>query len=404
MPLKEIVIEALASLRAGKLRSLLTMLGIIIGVASVIAMVALGNGAEASVKARIAQLGTTVLQINPQRVNQGGVSSATNAKLTTRDGDTILARSPNVHALNWQVDRRILVVRGNRNAIVQVTGTSSNFMEVRGFRLAAGEMFRATDDVARRKIAVLGADVLAMLDIADPSAIIGEPIRIAGRQFTVIGVMAQKGTNAFGDADEQILIPYSTGRFEVFGTDRINDMWALVGSEDSMTVAMAEIQAAIRRSHRLRRGSPNDFSIRNQADVLSILSETTQTFTLLLAGIAAVSLMVGGIGIMNIMLVSVTERTREIGIRKALGATRANILLQFLIEAIVLCLLGGAFGVIVGVGTSLILRQAFGWQTAIDGPSIAVAFAFSGAVGLLFGVWPARRAAVMVPVEALRYE
>ena len=404
MLLGEILRVALASLRANKLRSFLTMLGIVIGVGSVIAMVALGNGASASVKERIAQLGTTVLQINPQRVNQGGVNTTGIAKLTTRDVDTIMARSPNVVGVNWQLDRRLQVVWRNKNATIQVTGTAPNFLTVRGFRLAAGEMFRQSDDASRRKLAVLGADVPGLLDVAEPSTLIGERIRIGGRQFTVIGVMAQKGTNAFGDADEQILIPFQTGRFEIFGTDRISDMWALVGAEDSMAVAMSEIQGSLRRSHRLRPGQANDFIIRNQADFLSILSETTQTFTLLLAGIAAVSLAVGGIGIMNIMLVSVTERTREIGIRKALGATRMNILLQFLIEAVVLCLLGGALGVAVGASASTILRLSFGWKTEIDTTAIGVAFAFSAAVGVLFGVWPARRAAVLDPVDALRYE
>jgi putative ABC transport system permease protein len=233
---------------------------------------------------------------------------------------------------------------------------------------------------------------------------IGEPIRIAGRQFTVIGVMERKGTTGFGDADEQILIPFQTGRFQIFGNDRINDIWTLVSSVDSLSVAMGEIQTAIRRSHHLRQEQPNDFSIRNQADFLSVLTETTATFTALLAGIAAVSLLVGGIGIMNIMLVSVTERTREIGIRKALGATRSNILLQFLVEAVVLCLAGGAIGVAAGIGASAVLRHSFGWEAVMDPSAVLIAFAFAASVGILFGVWPARRAAVLDPITALRYE
>jgi putative ABC transport system permease protein len=265
-------------------------------------------------------------------------------------------------------------------------------------------MFDASENMGRARVAVLGADVLPLLDVTSPEAIIGEQIRIAARQFTVIGVMARKGTTGFGDADEQVLIPFETGRFQVFGTDRINDIWARVESADSLPVAMGEIQTALRRTHRLRQDQPNDFSIRNQADLLSVLSETTATFTALLAGIAAVSLLVGGIGIMNIMLVSVSERTREIGIRKALGATRRNILLQFLVEAVVLCIAGGAIGVAVGAGASSILRQSFGWEAAIDVSAILLAFAFSAAVGILFGVWPARRAAVLDPITALRYE
>jgi putative ABC transport system permease protein len=399
----ETIQVALTSLRANKLRSALTMLGIIIGVAAVIAMVALGNGAANAVKDRIARLGTTVLQINPQRVQQGGIGTSTAAKLSMIDVKAIDEHASNVMAVNQQQDRPLQVTWRNKNTNVQVTGTAPNFLEVRAFAMAHGRMFTYADNVGRARVAVLGADVLPLLDAA-PEAIVGEQIRIASRQFTVIGIMARKGTTGFGDADEQVLIPFETGRFQVFGTDRINDIWARVSSEDSLAVAMGEIQTALRRSHRLRQEQPNDFSIRNQADLLSVLSETTATFTALLAGIAAVSLLVGGIGIMNIMLVSVTERTREIGIRKALGATRRTILLQFLVEAVVLCIAGGAIGVAVGAIASLVLSQSFGWEAAIDVTAITAAFAFAAGIGVLFGVWPARRAAVLDPIIALRYE
>jgi putative ABC transport system permease protein len=275
---------------------------------------------------------------------------------------------------------------------------------VRGFAIDAGAMFSAADDQGRQRVAVLGAGVLPMLDIVDPQAILGEPIRISGRQYTVIGVLAAKGATGFGDNDDQILIPFKTGRFSLFGTDRINDIWTRVIAPESVAVAMGQIQAALRRSHRIQANRPDDFSVRNQADILNTLSEATQTFTTLLAGIAAVSLLVGGIGIMNIMLVSVTERTREIGIRKALGATRRNILMQFLVEAVVLCVAGGIVGIALGAGASNVLQQSFGWHTAIDPKALAVAFAFAAVVGVLFGVWPARRAAVLDPIEALRYE
>ena len=392
------------ALRANKMRSLLTMLGIVIGIAAVIAMVALGNGAQNAIKDRIARLGTTVLQINPQRVQQAGVASATTVKLTTKDVDMISARSPNVVAVNWQQDRSLQVVWKNRNTNVQITGTPPNFLAVRGFKIAAGRMFGNLEDVARRRVAVLGADVLSLLKIDDPETIIGEQIRIASRAFTVIGVLEGKGTTGFGDGDQQILIPFQTGRFEIFGTDRINDIWTLVGSEDSISAAMAEIQSAIRRSHKLRAGRPDDFSIRDQADLLATVGETTKTFTLLLAGIAAVSLLVGGIGIMNIMLVSVTERTREIGVRKALGATRNNILLQFLTEAVILCVLGGILGILAGTIGASQLSSAMGWETAVDVRSILIAFAFASGIGVAFGVWPARRASTLDPIEALRYE
>ena len=335
MLIGEVIRTAFASLRSNALRSLLTMLGIIIGVAAVIAMIALGNGAAGAVKDRIARLGTTTLQINPQRVMQGGIGTSTTAKLTYDDVKSIEAHALSVVGVTPQQDRNLQVVWKSKNTNVQVTGTTPNFLDVRGFALGDGAMFTSADNQGRQRVAVLGADVLPLLDVTDPQAVIGETIRISGRQFKVIGVLARKGTTGFGDNDEQILIPFLTGRFGIFGTDRINDIWARVVAPESVTVAMGEIQSALRRSHRLTANRPDDFSIRNQADLLSTLSETTATFTTLLAGIAAVSLLVGGIGIMNIMLVSVTERTREIGIRKALGATRRNILLQFLVEAVV---------------------------------------------------------------------
>ncbi len=404
MLLTETIRVAVDALRVNKMRSLLTMLGIVIGVGAVIAMVALGNGAQLQIQERIARLGTTVLQIDPQRVSTGGIQSTTTVKLTTKDVDMIVARSPNVVAVNWCQDRPLQVVWKNQNTNVQVTGTAANFLEVRGFHLAAGRMFGAAEEVGRRRVAVLGGEVLPLLNIENPEEIVGQQIRIAGRAFTVIGVMADQGTTGFGDGDQQILIPFQTSRFQVIGTDRIDDIWALVDSEDSLSSAMAEIQAAIRRSHKTRLGAPDDFRIRNRAELLSTLSETTATFTLLLAGIAGVSLLVGGIGIMNIMLVSVTERTREIGVRKALGATRVNILLQFLTESVVLCVMGGAIGIGVGIVAAGQFSSVMGWRTVIDWSSIVIAFGFSTAVGVIFGVWPARRASTLDPIEALRYE
>jgi putative ABC transport system permease protein len=404
MLLTETIRVALSALRANKMRSLLTMLGIVIGIGSVITMVSLGNGAAMAVRDRIAKLGTTVIQINPQRVQQAGAGSGNMVRLTTKDVAMIRERSPNVLGVNYQQDRPMQVAWKTRNANVQVTGTNENFLEVRGFKLALGRMLSEADDRGRRKVAVVGAAVLPLLGSATGADLIGERIRIAGRAFTVIGVLENRGVTGVGDADEQILIPFETGRYELFGTDRIQDIWARAASEDSLMRAMFEIQSALRRSQRLRAGSPNNFTMRNQSDFLVALEETTQVFTLLLAGIAAVSLLVGGIGIMNIMLVSVTERTREIGVRKALGATRWNILLQFLTEALVLCLVGGAIGITAGLVTSVVSQRTMGWNTAVDPRSIAVAFGFATATGLIFGVWPARRAATLNPVEALRHE
>ncbi|MEP6732577.1 MAG: ABC transporter permease [bacterium] len=403
--LYEVLQIAFASLRANKLRSALTMLGIVIGIGSVIAMVALGTGAKQSVQERIAKLGTTLLQVNAQRVAMGGVQLADAKRMTMDDVRMLEQRATKLSAIQPQQDQRLMVQYGRQNSQSSVTGTTPNFLEVRKYSLAAGRMFTTQDDAARRRVVVLGATPLDNLGITDPAQIIGELVRIRGLQFEVIGVLNPKGqVSGFGDPDDQVLIPFETGRWRVFGTDRLNDINLLAMHEDSVNAAMEEVASIMRRSHRLRPGKPDDFTIRNQADFLNTLGATTEVFTYLLSGIAAVSLLVGGIGIMNIMLVSVTERTREIGIRKALGATKRTILTQFLAEAVALCLLGGLIGVGVGAGTAWTLRESFGWATVIVPSSIFVAFAFSGAVGVLFGVWPARRAARLDPIVALRYE
>jgi putative ABC transport system permease protein len=403
--LYEVLQIAFASLRANKLRSALTMLGIVIGIGSVIAMVALGTGAKQSVQERIAKLGTTLLQVNPQRIAQGGVQLADAKRMTMADVKMLEDRATKLIAIQPQQDQRLMVQWGRQNSQSSVTGTTPNFLEVRKYSIAAGRMFTTQDDAARRRVAVLGATPLANLGVTDPAQMIGELVRIRGLQFEVIGVLEAKGqVSGFGDPDDQVLIPFETGRWRVFGTDRLNDINLLAMHEDSVNAAMEEVASIMRRAHRLRPGRPDDFTIRNQADFLNTLGATTEVFTYLLSGIAAVSLLVGGIGIMNIMLVSVTERTREIGIRKALGATRGTILTQFLAEAIALCLLGGLIGVGVGAGTAWTLRTSFGWATVIVPSSIVIAFVFSGAVGVLFGVWPARRAARLDPIIALRYE
>jgi putative ABC transport system permease protein len=401
----EVLQIAFASLRANKLRSGLTMLGIVIGIGSVIAVVALGTGAKQSVQERIAKLGTTLLQVNAQRIAQGGVQLADAKRMTMADVKMLEERATKLSAIQPQQDQRLMVQYGRQNSQSSVTGTTPNFLEVRKYKLAAGRMFTSQDNEARRRVTVLGATPLGNLGITDPSQIIGELVRIRGLQFEVIGVLAPKGqVSGFGDPDDQVLIPFETGRWRVFGTDRLNDINLLAMHEDSVNAAMEEVASIMRRSHRLRPGKPDDFTIRNQADFLNTLGATTEVFTYLLSGIATVSLLVGGIGIMNIMLVSVTERTREIGIRKALGATKRTILTQFLAEAIALCLFGGVIGVAVGAGTAWTLRTSFGWSTVIVPSSIVTAFIFSGLVGVLFGVWPARRAARLDPIVALRYE
>jgi len=406
MLIGEIISVALGALRANKLRSLLTMLGIVIGVGAVIAVVALGTGAQQAVKDRIAALGTTLLTVNPgQQRGQGVAIAGAQQRLTVEDAKAVDEHA--MHLLGVQPEMRSMqqIVFGNKNASTQIIGTTPNYLEVRKYTMAVGKMFTAADDEGRQRVAVVGNTVVNNLGLTSPEAIVGEPVRIRGTQFTVVGVMAPKGqANAFQDPDDEILVPIQTSRFRVNGSDRLASISALAASEDEIPDAMAEIQRVLRRQHKIRQGLPDDFQIRNQADILQTTQETTQVMTYLLSGIAAVSLLVGGIGIMNIMLVSVTERTREIGIRKALGATRANILLQFLIEAVVLCLLGGIMGIVLGAGGATVMSHTAGWNTQVSPAAIVMAFAFSAFVGLSFGVWPARRAAVLDPIAALRYE
>ena len=406
MLLGEIISVALGALRANKLRSLLTMLGIVIGVGAVIAVVALGTGAQQAVKDRIAALGTTLLTVNPGQQRGMGVAIAGGQqRLTIDDANAVDERATTLLAVQPEMRSSQQVVYGNKNTNTQIIGTTPNYLEVRKYTLKVGKMFTAADNEGRQRVVVLGSAVVDNLGITTPEALIGETVRIRGTQFQVIGVLASKGqANAFQNPDDQVLVPIQTARFRVNGSDRLQSISALAESEEKIPDAMADIQRILRRQHRIRQGAPDDFQIRNQSDILTTTQETTQVMTYLLSGIAAVSLLVGGIGIMNIMLVSVTERTREIGIRKALGATRWNILLQFLIEAVVLCILGGIIGIGLGAGGAVVMSQVAGWTTRISSTAIVMAFAFSAFVGVAFGVWPARRAAVLDPIVALRYE
>jgi putative ABC transport system permease protein len=406
MLIGEIISVALGALRANKLRSLLTMLGIVIGVAAVIAMIALGNGAQSAVKDRISALGTTLLTVQPgQAFGMGGIRSGEQQRMTMDDARALEANARYIIAVQPEMQRQLQIQYNNRNANTSIVGTTANYLEVRKYELAAGRMFTPGHDASRARVAVVGPAVAQLLGFDNPIALVGEAVRIRGIQFEVIGVLKSKGQGGgFGNPDEQVLIPINTARFRAMGTDRLRSINVLATNENDIPLAMAEIQKVLRREHRLRPGREDDFNIRNQSDFLNTLGETTAVFGLLLAGIATVSLVVGGIGIMNIMLVSVTERTREIGVRKALGATRTNILSQFLIEAIVLCILGGIVGIMVGSGTAYMLSRSFAWSTQISSSAVVMAFLFSAAVGVVFGVWPARRAAMLDPIQALRYE
>ncbi len=399
----EVLKVAFGAIRANKLRSFLTMLGIIIGIAAVITMVALGTGAQRSVQERLSRLGTNVLTVRPGHQFQGGVDRGDN-RLRIEDAEEVEKSQRYVLAVSPEMQRRFQVTVANQNAQLQALGAWPSYFSINNDTLMAGRVFTRDEDKGRRRVAVLGAHVGDRLGGKDTRALIGQSIQVKGVPFEVIGVLKEKGEQGWMNPDEIIYMPLATAQFRVFGTDWVQQIDVQAVNEKSMDLAAAEVDRAIRRSHRIRPGDQSDFDVRNQVALLSTFQETTKTFTMLLAGIALVSLLVGGIGIMNIMLVSVTERTREIGVRKALGARKRDILLQFMIEALVLCTAGGVLGLGLGMGAAWGMHKLAEWNTAISPGSVAIALIFSSGVGLFFGLWPARRAASLDPIVSLRYE
>ena len=400
----EIVMVAMAAVRANVLRSVLTTLGIVIGIAAVITMVALGEGAQQRVQQEINRMGTTILTIRPGQQMWGGVSRG-DADLAVEDAIALRAQSNGLLKVSPEQQSRMQVAYKRWNSNTQIMGVWPEYFEMYAHSLQQGRWFDQGEVQGRRRVAVLGYNLPETLGETPPELLVGETIQIRGIPFEVIGILQEKGDAAWVRPDDQIFIPQSTAQYRVMGgRDRLNSIYAATETTDQLDLAYAEIDRIMRREHRIRPGEDADFNIRNSADLLETFNETNQTFALLLAGIAGVSLLVGGIGIMNIMLVSVTERTREIGVRKALGATKRAIMTQFLVEALFLCILGGILGVAAGYGAAALMTRFAQWDTAVAPQAVATAIAFSAGVGLFFGLWPARRAAVLDPIDALRYE
>ena len=396
---------AFDALEGNKTRTALTMLGVIIGVAAVITMIALGRGAQSAIEAQVRSTGTNMIVVNAGNVTTGGVRQGQGAAstLVPEDADAI-RQLPGVQFATAGVNMRLQVVAGSQNWLTRIEGADVDFPDIRAWPLRHGTFFTSQDVRSLGNVAVLGSvvsETLFGLD-TDPT---GQIIRLRSQPFRVLGVLSSKGVAAMGqDPDDTIVVPYTTAQKKLLGIAYIQSITVSAASATGVPQVAAEIADLLRVRHRLVVGDPDDFMVRTLEEMASLRTESTQTMTMLLAGIAAVSLLVGGIGIMNIMLVSVAERTREIGLRMAVGAKGRDVLLQFLVEAATISLIGGVLGIALGFGLSRAFSSLLGWPTTFAPEAVALAFGFSAFVGIFFGFYPARRAASLDPIEALRYE
>ena len=401
---------ALTALRANRLRSALTMLGIVIGVAAVIAMVAVGSGATERIQQQIEAIGSNLILVIPGSITSNGVRLGSGATVTLSEDDAraIASECPAVAAVAPTVRGGAQVTYGNNNWATSIVGTTPDYLTIRDQTVVRGNPFSADDGSSGTKVALLGGTVAQNLfGSTDPT---GQTIRIKNVPFTVDGVLSAKGQSPTGqDQDDVILIPISTAKRQVVGASQANAgsigaIMVQAVDAHSMDEAQSEIEALVRQRHRIQPGQDDDFTVRNLSDVFSAQESSARVMSILLGAIASVSLVVGGIGIMNIMLVSVTERTREIGLRIAIGARTRDLLAQFLVEAVTLSILGGIAGILVGVTASALISHFAGWNTLVSPTAIALAFVFSALVGVFFGYYPGRKAALLDPIEALRYE
>lgn len=393
---------AVKSLFVNKLRSFLAMLGIIIGVASVISMLALGSGAQKQVLERVSAMGTNLLVVRPGQRGTGGVLSGSQQNLTIEDALAILEQVEGVYQVAPLVRSSGQIKFLNKNTRSSLMGSATTYFSIRDFSLSQGRIFTEAEVSQRARVAVIGPVTATNLFGEDTP--LAQMIKINGVNFQVIGVLKSKGDQGWFNPDDQVIIPYTVAMKQLFGLDYIHEINVQTEKEVEMASIQDSMTSLLRKRHRLQPEIDNDFFIRNQSDIIQTASDFSRTFTILLGGIASISLLVGGIGVMNIMLVTVTERTREIGIRKAIGAKYQDILRQFLIEAMLMSALGGLIGAAIGIGLAYAIGKMSSFMTSIEPGSVILAISFAGAVGVFFGYYPARRAAKLNPIDALRYE
>jgi putative ABC transport system permease protein len=386
-------------------RSFLTTLGIIIGVAAVIAMVALGDGATVLIQIQIAQMGTNLVMVNPGSSNRSGVKwgRGTIKTLVAADAKAIKEECKAVSETAPVARGMAQCVCGDQNWGTTILGTSPSYQVIRSWPVEAGDFFTEQDVRGARRVCVIGKVVANHLFLgADP---VGQTMRIRSLPFTVIGLLKERGENVFGDdQDDIVVIPYTTAQRKLLGIKHLHQILVSAASSDSIPLAKAQIEPLLRQRHQIQTNEDSDFTLATLSDLIESTRATLQVVTLLMAIVASISLIVGGVGIMNIMLVSVTERTREIGIRRAIGAKRRDILTQFLVESVALSSVGGVLGVLTGIGSTIVMSHVLDWPTLISPVPVIGAFSFSGAIGMFFGLYPARKAALLNPIEALRYE
>ena len=401
---KESFLMAWASLVANKMRSILTMLGIIIGVAAVIALVSIGNGVKQDIQNSISSLGSNLLMVMPGAPRTPGVRPTAGSMKSLKVADyEAIAKLDGVKAVSPMTNGAYVVIYQNKNWTTSVSGVNANYLDVNNWTMKSGRFLSNKNIQNRERVAVVGKTVAKNLfGDEDP---VGAEIRVKNIPFRVIGVLNSKGSGAMGkDQEDVVIIPYTTAMERVDGIDYLRMLYVVAKDENGIDRLQSDIENLLRVRHGIKDTNLDDFNIQNMNSIMETMEETTGTLTLFLGAVAAISLVVGGIGIMNIMLVSVTERTREIGIRKALGATYFVIVTQFLIEAVVISLMGGLIGIALGIGASKLISLASGMSTVISVPTIVLSFAFSMAIGLVFGIYPARKAAKLNPIDALHYE